>query len=114
MLFDEATSSLDTVTESQIQQALDELVKGRSSIIIAHRLSTIVGCDKIIFLKQGVISEAGTHEELLTLGGDYSKLWERQNRMGTLEKDLRNLQMQEHTQEVHVDIFEEKESSSIQ
>jgi ABC-type protease/lipase transport system fused ATPase/permease subunit len=53
---------------------------GRSSIIIAHRLSTITRCDKIIVLKNGIVSEQGTHEELLALDADYARLWEKQNK----------------------------------
>lgn len=74
LILDEATSSIDTESELLIQQAIDTLIKGRTSIVIAHRLSTIRKADKIIVLDKGEIKETGTHEELLALGGFYSKL----------------------------------------
>ena len=74
LILDEATSSIDTESEMLIQQAIDKLVTGRTSIVIAHRLSTIRKADKIIVLDKGEIKETGTHEELLALGGWYSKL----------------------------------------
>lgn len=74
LILDEATSSIDTESEMLIQQAIDKLVMGRTSIVIAHRLSTIRKANKIIVLDKGEIKEAGTHEQLLALGGWYSKL----------------------------------------
>ncbi len=65
LVLDEATSALDTESESLVQQALNELMKGRTSIIIAHRLSTIREADTILVLDQGGIVESGTHEELI-------------------------------------------------
>jgi ABC-type multidrug transport system fused ATPase/permease subunit len=78
LILDEATSSVDTQSEILIQQAIEKLMEGRTSIIIAHRLSTIQKCDKIIVMHKGEIREMGTHHELLELGGIYSKLYQLQ------------------------------------
>jgi ABC-type multidrug transport system fused ATPase/permease subunit len=78
LILDEATSSVDTHSEILIQKAIDKLMEGRTSIIIAHRLSTIQKCDKIIVLHKGEIREVGTHQELLEMGGIYSKLYQLQ------------------------------------
>lgn len=75
LILDEATSSVDTTTEKQIQVALDELMRGRTSFVIAHRLSTIVNADQIIVLDQGQIVERGTHEQLLAQRGRYYNLY---------------------------------------
>ena len=78
LVLDEATSSVDTESEQLIQEAIDKLISGRSSIVIAHRLSTIRKADQIIVLDKGEIREIGTHEQLLAKGGFYSKLHEMQ------------------------------------
>ncbi len=78
LILDEATSSVDTESEMLIQQAIDTLIKGRTSIVIAHRLSTIRKANKILVLDKGEVKEMGTHEELLQKGGFYSKLHEMQ------------------------------------
>lgn len=78
LIFDEATSSIDTRTEQQIQAAMDNLMKGRTSFIIAHRLSTIKNADLILVMNHGDIVEQGTHEELLEKGGFYSELYNSQ------------------------------------
>jgi len=67
LILDEATSSLDAASESLVQEALDNLMKNRTSFIIAHRLSTIRSADKIVVLEKGVVRELGTHQELLNL-----------------------------------------------
>lgn len=78
LILDEATSSVDTESEQLIQHAIDTLIQGRTSIVIAHRLSTIRKAKKIIVLDKGEIKEMGNHDELLQLGGFYSKLYEMQ------------------------------------
>ena len=78
LILDEATSSVDTRTEMHIQQAMIALMKNRTSLIIAHRLSTIRDSDKIVVVKDGVIAEAGSHDELLARGGEYYSLYRNQ------------------------------------
>jgi ATP-binding cassette subfamily B protein len=78
LVLDEATSALDSHTEKEIQDALDRVSKGRTTLVIAHRLSTIVGADEIIVLDQGVIVERGRHSELLAQDGLYASMWNRQ------------------------------------
>src|ERR1044071_3623556 len=78
LVLDEATSALDSHTEREIQEALERVSRGRTSLVIAHRLSTIVGADEIIVLDQGRIAERGTHVRLLAAGGLYASMWNRQ------------------------------------
>jgi ABC-type transport system involved in Fe-S cluster assembly fused permease/ATPase subunit len=78
LVLDEATSALDSHTEHEIQEALERVSQGRTSLVIAHRLSTIVGADEIIVLDQGRIAERGTHVQLLASGGLYASMWNRQ------------------------------------
>lgn len=78
LILDEATSNVDTRTELKIQQAMDELMSGRTSFVIAHRLSTIKNADLILVMKEGDIIESGTHEELLAAGGFYADLYNSQ------------------------------------
>jgi ATP-binding cassette subfamily B protein len=78
LVLDEATSALDSHTEKEIQDALDRVSKGRTTLVIAHRLSTIVGADEIIVLDAGRIVERGTHQRLLTQNGLYASMWNRQ------------------------------------
>jgi ATP-binding cassette, subfamily B, heavy metal transporter len=78
LVLDEATSALDSHTEHEIQESLERVSRGRTSLVIAHRLSTIVGADEIIVLDQGRIAERGTHSRLLASGGLYASMWNRQ------------------------------------
>ena len=80
LVFDEATSSLDSRSEQAILAALAEIAEGHTSLVIAHRLSTVVDADRIIVLEQGRVRESGTHEELLALGGRYAQLWSAQRK----------------------------------
>jgi len=79
LILDEATSALDSVTEAKIQRAFDNLAVGRTTLIIAHRLSTIRNADRIISIADGVITESGSHAELVNTGGIYSQLYKTQN-----------------------------------
>ena len=79
LILDEATSALDSVTEAKIQRAFDALAQGRTTLIIAHRLSTIRAASRIISIADGIITECGTHEELVTKGGIYAELYNTQN-----------------------------------
>ena len=78
LILDEATSNVDTVTESKIQNAMEAIVAGRTSFVIAHRLKTILNADQIIVLKDGQVFEQGNHQELLKLGGFYAELYHNQ------------------------------------
>ena len=80
LILDEATSALDSISENAIQDALETMMKNRTSIVIAHRLSTILKADSILVVKDGIIAEQGTHDELLALGGTYRELYETQFR----------------------------------
>ena len=79
LILDEATSALDSVTEARIQRAFDNLSKGRTTLIIAHRLSTIRSANRIVSIADGVITECGTHAQLLEKGGIYAELYNTQN-----------------------------------
>jgi ATP-binding cassette, subfamily B, bacterial len=86
LIFDEATSSLDGETEEKVQESLEQLIPGRTTITIAHRLVTVRNADKIILLDQGMVAEQGTHEELLALRGQYYQLYKAQ--YSELEKEM--------------------------
>lgn len=88
LVLDEATSALDSHTEKEIQDALDRVSRGRSTLVIAHRLSTVVNAHRIIVLDKGVIAESGTHEELLARGGLYAGLWNKQREVDLARETL--------------------------
>ena len=89
LILDEATSAVDTATETAIQEAMAQVLKGRTAIIVAQRLSTIKHADKIVVLKEGRVAEEGSHDELLALGGEYTALYELQYReQETLHSDV--------------------------
>ncbi len=87
-LLDEPTSSIDTETEQYIQQAMDRITKGRTSLIIAHRLSTVVNCDRILVIRDGVIAEDGSHEELIRQNGIYCRMYREQMSIFRTEEEL--------------------------
>lgn len=91
LMLDEATSALDTGTEQEIQAALDEVAKNRTTLIIAHRLSTVINADEIIVLKDGTIAERGTHVELLDQKGLYERMWNRQREAVQAEAKLKEV-----------------------
>ena len=77
-MLDEATASIDTVTEKAIQDAIATIIRGRTSFVIAHRLSTVVGADTILVVRDGKITEHGTHRELMQTRGYYYSLYRQQ------------------------------------
>ena len=83
LILDEATSALDNTTEIAIQGALDELCKGRTTIVVAHRLSTVKNADEIAVIEEGRVLEQGTHEQLMANGKVYKKLYDSQFREPT-------------------------------
>jgi subfamily B ATP-binding cassette protein MsbA len=78
LILDEATSALDTESERRIQEALDKLVRNRTTLVIAHRLSTVEQADRIVVMEEGSLVESGTHAELLAHGGTYAQLYRMQ------------------------------------
>jgi ATP-binding cassette, subfamily B, heavy metal transporter len=95
LILDEATSALDSHTEKEIQDALDEVSKNRTTLVIAHRLSTIVGADRILVLDGGRLVEQGTHAELLARAGLYASLWNRQRQAEKAREELAEALAQE-------------------
>jgi ATP-binding cassette subfamily B protein len=92
LILDEATSALDSHTEQEIQSALDQVSKGRTTLVIAHRLSTVVGAHEIIVLDSGKIAERGTHQDLLAQDGIYASMWNRQREVNEAAERLRAAQ----------------------
>ncbi|ACB95533.1 ABCB family ABC transporter ATP-binding protein/permease [Beijerinckia indica] len=95
LVLDEATSALDSFTERAIQGALDQVARGRTTLVIAHRLSTIVGADEILVLDKGEIVERGTHAELVAQQGIYASMWSRQHDVELAEEILRRAAAEE-------------------
>ena len=89
LILDEATSSIDTMTEKAIQEAIKVVTSGRTSFVIAHRLSTIIGADLILVVRDGKIMEQGTHKELLERKGYYYELYRRQYEEAQMEDAVR-------------------------
>ncbi|CAN1512685.1 ATM1 ABC-type transport system involved in Fe-S cluster assembly, permease and ATPase components [Rhabdaerophilaceae bacterium] len=89
LVLDEATSALDSYTEKEIQDALERISRGRSTLVIAHRLSTVVNANRIIVLDSGVITESGTHDELLAKGGLYAGMWNRQREVDLARETIK-------------------------
>ncbi|MGY2050470.1 ABCB family ABC transporter ATP-binding protein/permease [Methylobacterium sp. JK268] len=95
LVLDEATSALDSFTEREIQDALDRVSRGRTTLVIAHRLSTVVGADEIIVLDKGVIVERGDHPSLLARGGVYAAMWNRQRQADAAREALKRAEGEE-------------------
>jgi ABC-type transport system involved in Fe-S cluster assembly fused permease/ATPase subunit len=103
LVLDEATSALDSFTEKEIQDALDRVSQGRTTLVIAHRLSTVIGADEIIVLDHGVIVERGTHAALLVKGGVYAAMWNRQREAEQARETLKRAEEAEgHSHRVTV------------
>jgi len=90
LVLDEATSALDSFTEREIQNALDTISRGRTTLVIAHRLSTIINADEILVLEKGKIAERGRHQELLDAKGIYASLWQKQRQVDEARQTLEN------------------------
>ncbi len=95
LVLDEATSALDSLTERQIQEALERIADGRTTLVIAHRLSTVVNADEILVLDKGNIAERGSHAELLSQDGVYAAMWNRQNEIERAQEVLRRAAAEE-------------------
>ncbi len=95
LVLDEATSALDSFTEKEIQDALDRVSRGRTTLVIAHRLSTVIGADEIIVIDKGLIVERGTHYELLEKHGVYAAMWNRQREADEAREALKRAEEEE-------------------
>ncbi len=92
LLLDEATSALDTHTEREIQSALNEISRNRTTLVIAHRLSTVVDADEILVLDHGEIVERGRHSELVSRGGHYAAMWNKQKEAAAVRERLKQVE----------------------
>ncbi len=99
LVLDEATSALDSFTEKEIQDALDRVSRGRTTLVIAHRLSTVIGADEIIVLDKGVVVERGSHTVLLAKGGVYAAMWNRQREADQAREALKRVEQEEAAEE---------------
>jgi ABC-type transport system involved in Fe-S cluster assembly fused permease/ATPase subunit len=88
LIFDEATSALDSATEQAIQAELEQIARGRTTLVIAHRLSTVMDANQILVMDAGRIVERGTHRELLALGGAYAEMWALQQQEEAAQADV--------------------------
>ncbi|MBX9874881.1 MAG: ATP-binding cassette domain-containing protein, partial [Beijerinckiaceae bacterium] len=95
LVLDEATSALDSFTEKEIQDALDLVSRGRTTLVIAHRLSTVINADEIIVLDKGLIAERGSHAKLLAADGIYASLWNRQRQVDEAKATLQRATAEE-------------------
>jgi ATP-binding cassette subfamily B protein len=92
LMLDEATSALDTGTEREIQGALNQVARGRTTLVIAHRLSTVIDADEILVLDHGQIIERGRHSELLALNGHYAAMWNKQREAAAARERLKEVE----------------------
>jgi ATP-binding cassette subfamily B protein len=99
LILDEATSSVDTTTEKEIQKALDNLVRGRTTIAIAHRLSTLRDANRLVVLDRGSVVEVGSHDELMASEGHYYRLYQAQARNVDTEDELRRMELARHDED---------------
>jgi ABC-type transport system involved in Fe-S cluster assembly fused permease/ATPase subunit len=109
ILLDEATAALDSETEQHIQEALDKLSQGRTTLVIAHRLSTITTADQILVLHSGQVAESGTHDELLALKGRYASMWRKQIRAQKAAEEAKVLS--DRAEQMKIEIQQGDESS---
>ncbi|KAL0489882.1 ATP-binding cassette, subfamily B protein [Acrasis kona] len=115
LLLDEATSALDTKSEALVQEALDKLMKGRTSVVIAHRLTTIQDCDNIVVMRQGEVVEMGTHYEMLKrVGGPYYNLASKQMKFGSHTDESSSATDDASTEELDSAVLELEKDQDVQ